>query len=172
MNSLNNSNFFNEPNPFGRCNITQIENFEKEFSIKIPEDYRNYLCHFNGAKPINTICSFNSNDGTTVHHMYGLHNYETYRLRMEKGMLVFADDSFGNQFAINVTTGENYGSIYFIDTELIDTNFDSESIIKINISFDKFISSLIHEDVYLDNLKQENPEIYARIQEFEKNPQI
>ena len=40
---------------------------------------------------------------------------------MEKGMLVFADDSFGNQFAINVTTGENYGSIYFIDTELIDT---------------------------------------------------
>lgn len=172
MIDLNNSIFFEKPNPFGECNITQIEKFEKKFLIRIPEDYRNYLCNFNGAKPINTICSFNSNDGTTVHHMYGLHSHEEYRLRIEKDMLIFADDTFGNKFAINVTTGENYGSIYFIDTELIDTNFDSESVTKINKSFDDFISSLISEDMYMNNLREDNPEIYARIQELKNNPQI
>ena len=109
MNSLSNSNFFENPNPSDKCDIIEVENFEKEFSIKIPEDYRNYLCNFNGAKPINTICSLGENGETTVHHMYGLHSNKTYRLRIEKGMLVFADDTFGNKFAINVINGENYG---------------------------------------------------------------
>lgn len=172
MNSLSNSIFFEKPNPFGECHITKIENFEKKFSIKIPKDYRNYLCHFNGAKPINTICSFNSNGGTIVHHMYGLHNHEAYRLKVEKGMLLFAEDSFGNHFAINVSNGENYGFVYFIDTELIDTEFNAQSIVMLNKTFDAFISSLTSEDMFLDNLEKENPEIYARIKEFKKNPQI
>lgn len=30
MNSLSNSIFFEKPNPFGECHITQIENFEKK----------------------------------------------------------------------------------------------------------------------------------------------
>lgn len=172
MSDFNNSTFFEKPNPFGECNITQIETFEKKFSIRIPEDYREYLCNFNGAKPINTICSLGENGETTVHHMYGLHNNETYRLKMEKGMLVFADDSFGNKFTINVTNEEDYGFIYFIDSELTGTNFDSESAIKINKSFNEFISFLISEDTYIHNLIKENHEIYERIQNLKKNPQI
>ncbi len=104
--------------------------------------------------------------------MYGLHNHEAYRLKVEKGMLLFAEDSFGNHFAINVSNGENYGFVYFIDTELIDTEFNAQSIVMLNKTFDAFISSLTSEDMFLDNLEKENPEIYARIKEFKKNPQI
>lgn len=163
---------FEKPNPFGRCNKLQIDKFEKKSLIKIPEDYKDYLLKFNGSNPVNTICSLNDNDGTTVHHMYGLHNCKEFKIKLEKNMLIFADDSFGNKFAINIDDGENYGCIYFIDEELIDTEYASESIMMINKSFTEFISSLISDDVYSNNLEKENPEIYARIQEFKKNPQI
>lgn len=163
---------FNGQNPFKICTIYDIENFEKEFSIKIPEDYRDYLLHFNGMKQINTICPLDDAEKTTIHHMYGLYNDESFRLRVERNMLIFADDSFGNEFAMSIVRGGDYGYIYFIDTELIDTKFNSESVIFISKSFNEFILSLIPESVYWDNLIKENPEIYARIQEFKKNSQI
>lgn len=173
MNYFNDPTIFNTPNPFGKCSIMQIKNFEKKFSIEIPKDYKDYLCHFNGAKPVNITCFLSSDNGhTSIHHMYGLHDHEAYRLKVEKNMLVFAEDSFGNEFAINVTSGKNYGSIYFIDSELTDTEFDDESAIMISKSFHDFISSLIPEDMYMETVKREHPEIYARIEAFKRNPQI
>ncbi|OBX82486.1 SMI1/KNR4 family protein [Moraxella nonliquefaciens] len=164
MKSFFNSTMFHKPNPFGSCNMDKIESFERKFSIKIPEDYKEYLLNFNGAKPINKICRLN-NDETSIHHMYGLHNIEYCSIDVKNRELFFADDSFGNLFFIDLTQKEEYGFVYFMDHETGKTTF-------INQSFNKFITSLIGEDVYMKNLKQEYPDIYARIQEFKANPQI
>lgn len=157
---------FHRPNPFGSCDMDQIESFERKFAIKIPEDYKEYLLNFNGAKPINNICPLNDNDGeTSIHHMYGLHNIEYCSINVKNRELFFADDSFGNHFFIDLKQTEQYGCIYFVDHETGKTTL-------INQSFDKFIASLIGEDDYMKNLKQEHPDIYARIQELKANPQI
>lgn len=165
MKSFFNSKMFHEPNPFGSCNMVQIEYFERKFSIKIPEDYKDYLINFNGAKPINTICALNDNDETSIHHMYGLHNIEYCSINVKDGKLFFADDSFGNYFSINLNKVEHYGFIYFINHETGEPTLICQS-------FNKFITSLIAKDVYMENLKKEHPDIYARIQAFRANPQI
>ncbi|STZ08726.1 Uncharacterised protein [Moraxella caprae] len=67
----------------------------------MPEDYKEYLLNFNGAKPINKICRLN-NDETSIHHMYGLHNIQHCLINVKDGKLFFADDSFGSEFFIDV----------------------------------------------------------------------
>ncbi len=167
MNNFLANTIFTETSPFEKCSIHEIENFEQKFSIMIPDDYKTYLHQFNGAKPINYIIkNLNENGGGTVlHHMYGLNTSNRYAIKIENDMLLFAEDAFGNEFAINLNTKENYGCIYFIDRETDETFI-------INKSFTDFISSLISHEVFMDNLKTDNPEIYERIQELKKNPQI
>lgn len=155
---------FETPNPFGECNPIQIQKFEQEFTIHIPNDYKDYLCQFNGAKPIHTICAL-GNEETSIHHMYGLHDCDWCRIRIENNMLIFADDPFGNEFAINLNPENNYGFIYFIDREL-------DNSILLHSSFYEFISSLISRETYMNHLENEFPELYARIQELKQNPQI
>lgn len=156
---------FHTPNPFGACSVEQIEALESQFSIKVPDDYREYLLTFNGAEPINTVCSLDEYDGTYVHHMYGLYDADYPMVSVENNMLFFADDTFGSQFAINLDNTCNYGIVYFIDGE-------TEEITVISQSFNEFIRSLISKDQDMENLRLEHPDIYERIQEFKRNPQI
>lgn len=165
MKSFFNSTMFHKPNPFGSCNMDQIESFERKFSIKIPEDYKEYLLNFNGAKPINVICLLNNNDETLIHHMYGLHSIDYCSIDVKDSKLLFADDSFGNYFSIIVSQTEQYGFIYFINHETNESTLICES-------FSKFIALLIAEDVYMKNLKKEHPDIYERILRFRANPQM
>lgn len=166
MSNLLNKDLFEQPNPFGECTLTDIMDFERKFSIVIPETYKNYLCQFNGAKPINNICTINNEEGdTTLHHMYGLHNNENYRIDVKRNLLIFADDTFGNHFAINLNQVENYGHIYFIDHEL-------DKKVYMNKDFSEFILSLYSKSKYLDRIKLEDPVFYARLQALKNNPQI
>ena len=165
MVGFDNTTLFNEPNPFGVCILSHIESFEKEFSVKLPNDYKEYLCEFNGSKPINTICCLGAGGETSIHHMYGLHNCNEYKVKIKAGMFIFADDNFGNKFSINLNGGKNYGCIYFVDTEEGGLTLISEN-------FNSFILSLIPKDVYMDHLKNEDPEVYARILAFKQKPQI
>lgn len=161
-----NKDLFEQPNPFGECTLIDIIDFEKKFSIIIPATYKTYLCQFNGAKPIKTICTISDEEGeTTLHHMYGLHTNENYRINVKRNLLFFADDSLGNNFAINLNQEQNYGYIYFIDNEL------DEKII-INHDFETFMLSLYSKEQHLEKIKLEDPEFYARLQALKNNPQI
>lgn len=168
-------------NPFGELGTKALEDFEQIIQYRLPEDYRKYLLDFNGAEPINTICSISDDEGETrIHGMLGIHDGPEY-CRIESnfgdnnstrktGLLAFAYDQGGNDFCICLLP-KHYGEVYFYDHESSYAD-DIVTLIKIADSFDCFIESLTSEEEYENSLADTDPEFYARLQHAKNNPQI
>ncbi len=62
-------------NEFGRLKEIELNDFEKENNIKLPNDYREFLLEYNGGKP-----NPNKNDSpsTMVTYILGMHNGDYY----------------------------------------------------------------------------------------------
>ena len=165
-------------NPFGELSTKALEDFEQIIQYRLPEDYRKYLLSFNGAEPINTVCSISDDEGETSIH--GMHDCPKY-CRIESnfgddnstkktGLLAFAYEQGGNDFCICLQP-KLYGEIYFYDHESSYVD-DIDTLIKIADSFDCFIESLTSKEEYENSLADTDPEFYARLQHAKNNPQI
>lgn len=110
-------------NEFGKLQEIELNDFEKENSIKLPKDYRDFLLEFNGGCP---DPNRNENPSTVVTYILGVHNGEYYaslykhidmfKNRLPVSSFPIATDPFGNLFLMSLHP-EGHGHIYFWDHE-------------------------------------------------------
>jgi hypothetical protein len=111
-------------NEFGRLFSIELIDFEIANSIKLPDDYRDFLLYrTNGGEPIEKIHIATKK---VVRYVLGMHNGDYYaslykHIAMFKDRLPFssfpiATDPFGNLFIMSVHP-EGLGHIYFWEHE-------------------------------------------------------
>lgn len=94
---------------------------EKEYSISLPNQYKEFLCKYNGGYTPKTNFKVKK-ISSDIRGFYGLGNVElsfnTVELRewTEKGFLPIAFDSFGNYIVIGLDN-DNDGKILFCNHE-------------------------------------------------------
>jgi len=138
-------------NEFGRLQEVELSDFEKENSIELPKDYRDFLLEVNGGKP---TPNENRNPPTVVTYILGMHNGEYYaslykhidmfKNRLPVSTFPIATDAFGNLFIMSVHS-ESYGHVYFWghegESEYQDGHYvDNCSFVA--YSFSEFINNL------------------------------
>lgn len=111
---------------YGRVNPQILNEFENEFNLRFPEDYRNFLLIHNGGIPERThFWIEKGKDGSSVQRFYGIHegqkhlSLDTYlhnRRYFPHTMIPIGDDGTGNYICIGVAE-YNFGIIYFVDHE-------------------------------------------------------
>jgi hypothetical protein len=138
-------------NEFGALQEVELNDFERENNIELPNDYRNFLLEFNGGKP---KPDKNENPETIVTYILGMHNGDYYaslykQIDMFKGRLPLstfpiATDPFGNLFIMSLHP-EGHGHIYFWDhegeTEYQDGHY-TENCSFVAYTFSEFINNL------------------------------
>ena len=144
------------PNPHGQLDEDRLVGFEETLGYSLPSDYRKYLLEFNGGLPENTFFWIaEGTDGTSIHQFYGLHSTKSSSLELffgddhcgiPSGFLPVGDDGVGNSIIIGLT-GNNRGSIYFLDHEIhpYEQHESMEGIVLIANSFSSFVSLLLPE---------------------------
>ncbi|MBN2248971.1 MAG: SMI1/KNR4 family protein [Campylobacterales bacterium] len=159
-----------QSNPYGPINLKNLESFEKQLKIRLPQEYREFLVKHNGGKLEKNMLTINESEGgTSIHHIYALVDNPLYASMEEKykifntnefnfgnEYLAIMDDSFGNQILLKLQE-PNLGAIYFWDHE------SNDNFIKISNNFYEFIDSLEEEktlDEMLEKLKLEDPRTY------------
>lgn len=99
----------------------EITNLEKEYAVVLPDQYRAFLCKYNGGYTPKT--KFRAGKiSSDIRGFYGLGDVElslnTTELRewLDAKFLPIACDSFGNEIVIALSDDDN-GRIYFCDHE-------------------------------------------------------
>lgn len=138
-----------------------ILELENQFSIKLPQDYKEFMLRYNGGKPDgNWGFDFfekgtNSKTGSIIRYFEVLYTEETmkfddlkagYVALVESGqipcnLLPIADDPFGNIIFISVK-GDDYGLVYFGNHELEATETGYLVMSQIANSFTEFTEML------------------------------
>lgn len=140
-----------------------IREFEKKYSIKLPESYIEWLLRYNGGHPIydgyRLIEPIDAkNHESDVAWFYALYDGDVSNLeyelvvtrgRMPSNLIPIAYTSCGDQICICV--GDvNYGKIYFWDynNEGFDKNGNPwwDNVFLISNSFEEFINNLYQYD--------------------------
>lgn len=162
------------PNPYGKLELSKLNEFEKKLGNVLPEPYRDYLLNYNGGKFEHTVFTLPDGDNSSIHHVFGLHDGPNYSQFDEEpyddasftkaGYLLIADDGFSNGICLKLSD-ENRGAIYFYNHEESRIK-DSSSLIKLASDFNEFVSSLESEETNDEKLALEYPEIFERIQAF------
>lgn len=138
-------------NEFGKLSVLELDDFEIENAIKLPNDYRDFLLEFNGGVP---IPNKNETPSTVVSYILGMHNGDYYaslykHIDMFKGRLPastfsIATDPFGNLFIMSLHP-QGYGHIYFWDHEGEPSYQDGDYIDNCSFvaySFSEFLTNL------------------------------
>ena len=94
-----------DSNRFGKLDLKTLNDFEKKYSLALPDDYKKFLLEHNGGAP---VPSTNKIPATFVQWIYGIQdeenwasldwNIEIYDERMPSNTLPIASDPGGNQF--------------------------------------------------------------------------
>lgn len=103
----------------------KIMQFEKEYGISLPSQYKNFLMKYNGGYTPMTKFSI-EDDSSSMEGFYGIGEVDmsldkSYKSKyipewIEQGLLPITMDYFGNNIVIGVGK-ENEGIIYFADHE-------------------------------------------------------
>jgi hypothetical protein len=129
--------------------------FERKLSVKLPEDYREFLLRTNGGYPADDL-QFQFIEGdresdSVLGEFYTLaqdselgtlqEGLETFvnADRMPPWCLPIADDAFGNQICLSLNQ-DDFGAIYFWNHELEDIS--PANLYRIARSFIEFIAML------------------------------
>jgi cell wall assembly regulator SMI1 len=114
-----------------------IAEFERQFGITLPHDYKAFMLQNNGGTPEEDWAfdfidiTTNTKTGSDIQSFFVIYNEETYRdddLRksyrilqengeVPAGILPIGDDPGGNLICISVSD-KNYGEVFFCDHEL------------------------------------------------------
>lgn len=141
---------------FGTITSSELESFEKKFSIKLPKSYKDFLLSSNGGCPEpDTFVFEDESDGSIVDYFLGIdlqeyyynlgYTFETFRNRIPRNFLPIACDPGGNLILIGWSQKE-LGKIYFWDHEFEanDCEPDMSNMHLISQDFESFLNSL-HE---------------------------
>ena len=125
---------------YGNRSISQVEEFENKFGIKLNESYRSFLIKYNGGETPDT--NWNGKCRSNIRFFYGIDlqnecdilkalESEIAQNLLEKKYLPIAENSFGDCFCINLEDEKIYFSYH-----------DREQIILIAESFAEFVSKI------------------------------
>lgn len=136
-----------------------LNNFEKEFQIRLPDEYRQFIIKYNGGYPEPDGFKFmNKSKGSSVDRFLGLvdDEYEDirkyiqkYKDRIPTNLIPIAYDPGSNLVCISVS-GEDFGSVYFWEHEL---EFDEgqkpdySNVTIIANNFNEFLNGLYEVEV-------------------------
>lgn len=135
--------------------------FEKEFNIQLPKDYRLHLLQHNGGRPEPSCFSFIEKGKETdacVHFFFAIYDgkydnlevitrlFKTESKRMPSNIFPIAGEQTGNVICISCS-GEDYGYIYFWDHEnevdySVSNDSDYSNLYLISKSFSEFMENL------------------------------
>lgn len=108
---------------FANCNVNdRIEEMEKKYNITLPDQYRNFLCKYNGGYTPKTKFKVGK-ISSDIRGFYGIGNeklsFNTVNLKewIDKSLMPIAVDSFGNYLVIGLDNN-SAGKIFFCDHEL------------------------------------------------------
>ncbi|HUC81845.1 MAG TPA: SMI1/KNR4 family protein [Flavisolibacter sp.] len=140
-------------NQFGKVNLTDIDDFEKHNNVQLPDDYRQFLIHYNGGKPVPNIEPTIRSDvqwiyGMVVEPYYAslFQHLETFSGRIPSWYMPIANDSGGNLYVMSLYA-ENHGTIAFwnheneADEGEADEYFDNMKFVA--GSFTEFLNNLV-----------------------------
>ena len=145
--------------PNKKLSLQEIEEFEIQYNITLPEKYKKFLLQSNGGKPEMNVFFISKDQGSSlVRGLFGLYiggykdlvqNIEIYDGRLPKGFLPIGDDPGGNLLCVG-TDEKYYDNIYFWDHEEEVTERDYSKNGLINMYF-------LAKDIYdfLDKLHDE-----------------
>jgi cell wall assembly regulator SMI1 len=143
-----------------QLNTSAIADFEKQFDIRLPQDYKEFLLQNNGGAPEEDWAfdfidiATNTKTGSDIQSFFVIYDEETYKdddlrksyriLRENEevpvGILPIGNDPGGNLICISVSD-KNYGEVFFCDHELEDPETGYIIMSTIADSFSKFIDS-------------------------------
>ena len=130
---------------YGNGSISQVEEFENKFGIKLNETYRSFLIKYNGGETPDT--NWNGKCRSDIRFFYGIDLQNEFDILkaleceisqnlLEKKYLPIAENSFGDYFCINLEDGKIYFSYH-----------DREQIILIAESFADFVSKITSKKI-------------------------
>lgn len=110
-------------NEFGKLSEIELNDFEKENNIRLPNDYKGFLLEFNGGIPIPNT---NAKPSTVVTYILGMHigdyyaslykHIDMFKNRLPVSTFPMATDPFGNLFIMSLHP-QGFGHIYFWEHE-------------------------------------------------------
>jgi len=131
-----------------------LDDFEKEFEIKLPEEYRHFLIKYNGGYPAPDGFKFmNKDKGSSVDRFLGLIDreyddirkyIEKYKNRIPDNLIPIAYDPGSNLLCISISGGD-FDNIYFWEHEFEFNEGqkpDYTIVMVIANSFNDFLSKL------------------------------
>lgn len=137
--------------------LDEVEKLEKNYSILLPEKYKEFLLKYNGGDTIDTTFKVEK-VRSDIHSFYGFSlasYYSNFNYLIEKGFLSdfidnhylpIAKDSFGNSILIGVGAS-NYNKIGFYDHEIQQySSFD--------IDFLEFLKKIKSPVVHIPSIEE------------------
>ncbi|POR19877.1 hypothetical protein BWK58_14195, partial [Flavobacterium columnare] len=105
-----------------KLTLSDINDFEKELGMTLPNGYKFHLLIYNGGCPE----SKDTFEGRSIAHFYpikyGNHNlietYNNLKNLLPINFLNFAYDAGGNPFCFDLSEGKDYGKIYFCPMDM------------------------------------------------------
>lgn len=136
-------------NSYPKVSKEQINRFERESCLSLPEDYKKFILENNGGEPDLDCIDIPDWDGsrTALSKFFGIETNNADDLKqiltnvvdiLPKKYLPFAEDSGGNLFCLDLSRGKTNGKIIFWDHHASVT----ESIYNVCDNFKEFISKL------------------------------
>ena len=129
----------------------KVNDFENKFALQLPKSYKNFLIDNIEYKMIDYTIS--EGKSVFVNHFFMIANngneltLEEINVKLweepevfPQHFIAFATDSFGNYYCIDLNK-ENYGSVFFFDTEFYDE--EENKFIPICKDFDVFKKSIL-----------------------------
>lgn len=125
---------------------SMIDDFEKEYDIELPNDYKKFLLATNGGRTSQSIFDISKNKDIVVNNfftllskviMYTLRNVNNGDLiNFPKNFIAIADTVNGDYILLNVDkSDQQYGKVYGFLHETNELN-------NIGLSFDEFLDKL------------------------------
>ncbi|WP_193777990.1 SMI1/KNR4 family protein [Psychrobacter sp. FDAARGOS_221] len=143
---------------FGQLTGSEIEAFEKKYSIKLPQEYRAFLSKYNGGTvDPDTFVFHDETDASSINYFLGIglkeyyynlsYTLDMFRDRVPDNLFPIAKDPGGNLILVGLS-GNELGKIYFWDHEFEadGSKPDMSNVHYLSSSFDTFLNGL-HEFV-------------------------
>ena len=118
-------------NPSQSITIADIEEFEMNFQIKLPGNYRELLLKLNGGynynadDVLNTLYSIKHGENTVE---FGIQVNQIWEKNIPKEYLAIGCTGVGDEITICIKEGENYGKIFLFRLDTFEADFLSESL--------------------------------------------
>ena len=150
---MTNVTFITDPQS-PKASEEEIQEFESQLGIRLPEEYRNYLLKHNGALPrkLDYWMPGEKNWIESVHEMYALlstdhprsiRQFLTEDYGVPSGWLPIANSGYGD-FTVISMLEEDFGAIYYLFHEVhgYDPTERTRGVYKLASSFTEWIHGL------------------------------